>query len=62
MTVERKAVERERTKLANLVDARCAHEACDERLARIVETAAAGWDPRTWRLHESAPASPSPPA
>ena len=39
MTVERKAIERERTKLANLSDARRAHEACDERLARIVERA-----------------------
>jgi hypothetical protein len=45
MTVERKAIERERTKLANLGDARRAHEACDERLARIVERAAAGRDP-----------------
>jgi hypothetical protein len=45
MTVERKAIERERTKLAKLGDARRAHEACDERLARIVERAAAGRDP-----------------
>ncbi len=38
MTVERKAIERERTKLAKLSDARRAHEACDERLARIMES------------------------
>ena len=45
MTVERKAIERERTKLAKLGAARRAQEACDERLARIVERAAAGRDP-----------------
>jgi hypothetical protein len=39
MMVERKAIERERTKLANLGEARIAYEACDERLARIVERA-----------------------
>jgi hypothetical protein len=45
MTVERKAIERERTKLANLGDARLAREACDERLARVVEKASSWTDP-----------------
>jgi hypothetical protein len=51
MTVERNAIERERRKLTKLSEARRAREACDERLARIVERAssrgclaAADWD------------------
>jgi hypothetical protein len=39
MEVERRAIDRERTKLAEIGEARRALEACDERLARLVETA-----------------------
>jgi hypothetical protein len=42
MEVERRAIERERAKLADLGEARQVLEACESRLARLVETASSG--------------------
>jgi hypothetical protein len=42
MAVERRAIDRERAKLADIGDARHALETCDERLAQLVETASLG--------------------
>jgi hypothetical protein len=45
MAVERRAIERERAKLADIGDTRHALEACDQRLARLVEAASSGQCP-----------------
>ena len=42
MAVERRAIDRERAKLVDIGNARRALETCDERLARLVDTASSG--------------------